>query len=278
MASMVEEAPSSSSSNNAPPSLGEDISTAPMVGPLVSPLTLLPEYESATNPGFVPGIHYIGKQYTSMRRIRGDGNCFYRAFLFAYLESLLTAHTSADDAEARAQAGTELARVRQVVEASKDELVATGYSEMAIESFHDMLVALLAELLTAHTPASLLALFQEDGESDYYTWFMRLLTALSMRRQEERFAPFIMDPLFTDMASYCSREVEPMGKECEQVQVIALAEYLGARIRIEYMDGHAFDEDKGLNFVLVPEEGAEAPPRFTVCLLYRPGHYDVLYH
>ena len=60
--------------------------------------------------------------------------------------------------------------------------------------------------------------------------------------------------------------------------MIALAEYLGARIRIEYMDGHAFDEDKGLNFVLVPEEGAEAPPRFTVCLLYRPGHYDVLYH
>ena len=84
-----------------------------------------------------------------------------------------------------------------------------------------------------------------------------------------------------------------MGKECEQVQVTALAEYLGARIRIEYMDGHAFDAASGLNFVLVPEEGAgagagagadagvgaetEAAARFTVCLLYRPGHYDVLY-
>jgi hypothetical protein len=36
---------------------------------------------------------------------------------------------------------------------------------------------------------------------------------------------------------YCQREVEPMGKECEQVHVIALTEYLGVGVCIEYMDG-----------------------------------------
>lgn len=36
---------------------------------------------------------------------------------------------------------------------------------------------------------------------------------------------------------YCQREVEPMGKECEQVHVIALTEYLGIAVRIEYLDG-----------------------------------------
>lgn len=129
-----------------------------------------------------------------------------------------------------------------------------------------------------HTCESLLSLFQEDGQSDYYTWFMRLLTAGSIRRQEERFSPFITYPLFTDMESYCRSEVEPMGKECEQVQVIALAEYLGVVIRIEYMDGHPFDADQGLNHILVPEGDGQSSSRgHSVSLLYRPGHYDILY-
>jgi hypothetical protein len=58
----------------------------------------------------------------------------------------------------------------------KDELVALGYSEMAIECFHDTIVELIESLFT-YSRDTLLAQFQEDGQSDYYTWFMRLLTA-----------------------------------------------------------------------------------------------------
>ena len=32
----------------------------------------------------------LQKKYTQMRRTRADGNCFFRAFGFAYLELLLT--------------------------------------------------------------------------------------------------------------------------------------------------------------------------------------------
>ena len=28
-------------------------------------------------------------KYTKLRRTRGDGNCFFRAFAFAYMETLL---------------------------------------------------------------------------------------------------------------------------------------------------------------------------------------------
>eukprot|EP01035_Chromulina_nebulosa_P019000 gene19000-24818_t len=45
-----------------------------------------------------------------------------------------------------------------------------------------------------------------------------------------------------------------MGKECEEMQIIALSEYLG------------FDQlDEGNKQVR------------TIHLLYRPGHYDILY-
>ena len=39
------------------------------------------------------------------------------------------------------------------------------------------------------------------------------------------------------MAAYCAREVEPMAKECEQLHIIALTEYLGLEVDIEYLDG-----------------------------------------
>jgi hypothetical protein len=38
---------------------------------------------------FVAKIDALAKRYHSMRRTRGDGNCFYRSFVFAYLEWLL---------------------------------------------------------------------------------------------------------------------------------------------------------------------------------------------
>ena len=58
-----------------------------------------------------------------------------------------------------------------------------------------------------------------------------------MRSEEERFSPFISDALCPNMESYCKREVEPMGKECEQVHIIALTEYMGVSVQIDYLDG-----------------------------------------
>jgi hypothetical protein len=72
-----------------------------------------------------------------------------------------------------------------------------------------------------------------------------------MRREAQRYAPFLADGCGSSglsdadsssgsesqVESYCKREVEPMGKECEQLQVIALTEYLGVTVRIEYLDG-----------------------------------------
>lgn len=62
-----------------------------------------------------------------------------------------------------------------------------------------------------------------------------------------------------------------MNKECEQVQVIALAESLEVGVKIEYLDGR-IAPGQDLRSYICPEG---ATPR--VCLLYRPGHYDILY-
>lgn len=39
--------------------------------------------------GFLIGVADLGKRYAAVRRVRGDGNCFYRATLYAFLDKLL---------------------------------------------------------------------------------------------------------------------------------------------------------------------------------------------
>ena len=180
--------------------------TVPMIGDVESPTVLAEEYQEAVfGVWYLKGIAYLTATFPRYRRIRGDGNCFYRAFLFSYLERLQ--ELKGTDAVA---ADTELARMQATVVASKVELVAVGYQETVFETFSDLVEELLGGLFSS-TRARLVAAFQEGGEGDYYTWYMRLLTGCAMKRDKERFLPFIENGC--DLDGFVSREVEPMGKE-----------------------------------------------------------------
>jgi hypothetical protein len=66
------------------------------------------------------------------------------------------------------------------------------------------------------------------------------------------------------------------------VQVAALAECFGVCVKIEYMDGRIVKEkEEGgclVRKVACHEFGGEeGGERMSVSLLYRPGHYDILY-
>jgi ubiquitin thioesterase protein OTUB1 len=251
----------------------DEIRANAMIGVLISPSTLLlPLFANADMPGFVPGIHFLADNF-DMRQVRGDGNCFYRAMLYSYLE-LLVIGLNEDGAGSVSAATEELDRMKGFIVQSKEDLIEIGYAEFAIESFHDMFVELL-EGLTSMNREALFSMFQEDGSGDYYTWYMRALCACSLRRNSDRFFPFIDDGMSRDMKAYCEREVEPMGKEVEQVQIMALAEYIGLGINIHCLDGRPFDAHEGISEIKLPSNGAVHA--ITVHLLYRPGHYDILY-
>lgn len=97
-----------------------------------------------------------------------------------------------------------------------------------------------------------------------------------------KFEPFIDG---ADMSEFCRREVEPMGVECDHVQIAALTEFLSIRVNIMYLDNRlrsdAYSDPVVVEFPQVQEDGAHSdiiscfPP---VNLLYRPGHYDILYY
>nr|XP_054928434.1 ubiquitin thioesterase OTUB1-like isoform X2 [Dermacentor andersoni] len=197
----------------------------------------------------------LRSKYQSIRKTRPDGNCFFRAFSFAYLESLL------NDQQ-------EYTRFKQLAENSKEVLVSLGFQRFTIEDFHDTFMDVLKRIENNITLDDLLKIFNDQGYSDYIVVYMRLLTSGQLQKEASFFASFI-DGQRT-VQEFCKQAMEPMYKESDHIHVISLTRNLGVGVRIQYMDRgiggkvntHDFPEDR--------------EPR--IHLLYRPGHYDILYH
>jgi len=202
------------------------------------------------NPNFIKKIPELETRYKGLRRVRGDGNCFFRGFMFRYLENLLT--------ESAETLNSVVTRLR----GSLGYLVEVGYSETSIELFCDIAVETIEGL---HANPDIEKLFSESGNADYLVWFSRLVCSGFIKHNRERFLPFI------DMSidDFCAKEIEPMGRECEQVQIIALCEYLQVNVRIEYLDSS--DNETTSSHIFGLEEN------LNIHLLYRPSHYDILY-
>jgi ubiquitin thioesterase protein OTUB1 len=58
------------------------------------------------------------------------------------------------------------------------------------------------------------------------------------------------------------------------VAIVAFAECFNVCVSIEYLDGHPFDPAQGLTKYNL---GDEETSKLQLTLLYRPGHYDILY-
>ncbi|TSL34645.1 Ubiquitin thioesterase OTUB1 [Bagarius yarrelli] len=194
------------------------------------------------------------KKYSYIRKTRPDGNCFYRAFGFSHLESLL------DD-------GKELQKFKAVAAKSKLDLVNQGFTEFTIEDFHNTFMDLIELCEKQPAIGELLNSFNDQSVSDYVVVYLRLLTSGYLQRENGFFQHFIEGG--RSVKEFCQQEVEPMSKESDHIHIIALAQALNVSILVEYMDR---GEGGTVNHHVFPE-GSE--PR--IFLLYRPGHYDILY-
>ncbi|XP_026122966.1 ubiquitin thioesterase OTUB1-like [Carassius auratus] len=199
-------------------------------------------------------IKDLQKKYSCIRKTRPDGNCFYRAFGFAHLESLL------DDS-------IELRRFKVLAAKSKLDLVNQGFTEFTIEDFHNTFMDLIELCEKQQSLGELLNSFNDQSVSDYIVVYLRLLTSGYLQREHVFFKHFIEGG--RSVKEFCQQEVEPMSKESDHIHIIALAKALNVPVLVEYMDR---GEGGTVNHHVFPE-GSE--PR--IFLLYRPGHYDILY-
>lgn len=225
--------------------------------PLVSEkldLAILHE-EYRDDPVYTQKVKDLLAHCSYVRKTRGDGNCFFRAFGFAYLEKLL-------------QDKAELHRFKGIAAKSKDDLVSLGFPAFTIEDFHETFMEVLQQV---EEPASnlgaLIDTFNDQGVSDYLVVYLRLLTSGQLQKDSEFYQNFIEGD--RSVKDFCNQEVEPMAKESDHIHIIALTTAVGVGVRVVYLDR---GEAEKVNHHDFPEG---CTPQ--IVLLYRPGHYDVLY-
>lgn len=222
-----------------------------LIGPVEESIVLLGEYEDDI---FVKKIKHLSAQFPRFRRTRGDGNCFFRAFGFALFEALCANKE-------------ELARITAVVEGSLEKLVVIGYPEMTSEDFYEVFLEQFKAISADADVSAVFAAMNEDMTSNYIVTYLRMLTSGHMKMHEDDFAPFIEGGM--SVVEFCNSEVDPMGVESGHLQIKALADCLGVGIQVAYLDR---TEGNEVNVHTIPE-GAQP----LVSLLYRPGHYDIVY-
>ncbi|XP_067028834.1 ubiquitin thioesterase OTUB1-like [Acropora muricata] len=201
-------------------------------------------------------IKDLALNYSHVRKTRGDGNCFYRAFGFAYMELLIGNQAEYD-------------RFKNLASQSKDDLVSLGFPSFTVEDFYQVFMETIEDVGKHQCANELLKTFQDEGLSNYIVVYLRLLTSAQLQRKSDFFENFIEGGRTTK--EFCSQEVEPMARESDHIHIIALTDALGVCVRVVYVDRSG---DSSVNHHDFPEDGS----RPAVVLLYRPGHYDILYH
>ncbi|XP_022278051.1 ubiquitin thioesterase OTUB2 isoform X1 [Canis lupus baileyi] len=198
-------------------------------------------------------IQELSKRFTGIRKTKGDGNCFYRALGYSYLESLLGK-------------SREVLKFKERVLQTPNDLLAAGFEEHKFRNFFNAFYSVVELVEKDGSVSSLLKVFNDQSSSDQIVQFLRLLTSAFIKNRADFFRHFIDEEM--DIKDFCTHEVEPMAMECDHIQITALSQALNIALQVEYVD----EMDTALNHHVFPE--AATP---SVYLLYKTSHYNILY-
>lgn len=209
------------------------------------------------NSEYENSIKKIVSEYQYIRTTRRDGNCFYRGFLYRLFEEIALKKNEKFYNE-----------MLTIVKNSKELTERQGYEWLVIEDFYVNFNEELTRIYTIdkeYIVGYLEKLFANKEKSNYLIAFVRFFIAAYLKENKILYESFIYED---DFNTWISREVEPIDNECDQVQIMAIVNAFGVGVVIEYLNQNSVDKMK------FPEEGTTDP---FIHLLYRPGHYDILY-
>ncbi|OXG14006.1 ubiquitin thioesterase OTUB1 [Cryptococcus neoformans Tu401-1] len=248
----------------------ENTSDKPLVSTPV-PLSVIREEYVKGSQQIVKKLDYLQENgWDQVWRARGDGDCFYRSFILAYLLRIL--HSPEPDVEANL--------AYDAIQRALPAMEQCGFQKDIYEEFLDPLLALIRSFAesgeTTANEYSIVQALQDPERSNYIVVSLRLITSSYIRTHTDLFSPFLFSPttfLPLSTEEFCRQEVEPCGKEADNAQIMALAEAMNAGVRVAYLDRSEVG-GKTINWVEFGKDTSENARPLT--LLYRPGHYDVV--
>ncbi|CAL9687010.1 unnamed protein product [Knipowitschia caucasica] len=192
------------------------------------------------------------REFSNVRKVRGDGNCFYRAFSYAYLESVI--HNCRG-----------LQGFIEIVMESSIALSCAGFEEKSYKEHLSKVIDVVELCQSDGSIETLHRLFNQPSTSDSVVQYLRLITSAYLQSHADFFCNFVEA---SNLQDYCHQEVEVMAMECDHVDILALSQALNVGIHIVSMEG---DEQKLVHHII--PEGVEP----SVHLLYQSSHYNIIY-
>jgi ubiquitin thioesterase protein OTUB1 len=107
-------------------------------------------------------------------------------------------------------------------------------------------------------------LFTDKEKCNYMIVYIRIFIAAYIKENRILYESFIFDE---DLETFCLREVEAVDVECDNLQIIAVTNAFNIGVVIESLNNGKVETIK------FPEDGKD----IFINLLFRPGHYDILY-
>ncbi|KAJ5153276.1 uncharacterized protein N7482_009754 [Penicillium canariense] len=234
------------------------------VSPKQSSHNIALEYANA-DPTLATKTNALAVTHPMTRVMKGDGNCGWRAVAFGYFETLFALRDPL-----RVQ--RELARIKSLTYT----LDRVGYADHLYEIFIDATEEIFAQTAAAiqngdQDELFLVNAFNNEYKSNSVIMHFRLLTSAWMKLNPVRYQAFLSLPL----EQYCATEIDTVRTEIDEVGLQALVdgviEGAGFGIEILYLDRSEGD-------AVTPHQlSSNCPSGATIRLLYRPGHYDLIY-
>ncbi|KAJ5530659.1 Ovarian tumor otubain [Penicillium freii] len=237
-------------------------------GPLVSTKqsshSIALDYSNA-DPTLATKTNALAITHPECRIMKGDGNCGWRAVAFGYFETLFALRDTL-----RIEA--EIRRMKSLTTLLERVGLSDSIYEIFVDATEDVLNRTQAAIQNgAQDESFLVEAFNEGYCSDAIITHFRILTSAWMKLNPNRYQAFLPMPL----DQYCSSRIDPVKTEIDEVGLQALIDGViegsGFGVEILYLDRSEGD-------VVTPHQlSSNSPNGATIRLLYRPGHYDLLY-
>ena len=216
--------------------------------------------EAKYNKVYISNITNLHIEYCGWRRVRGDGNCYYRSVIARYL--LKTFHWNRDD--------NEINRFLTIVENLNLQQVERDF----IDARQFIINYLRYALKNRNTFSGRINTFMnlnvllQDQEFDLnLIRVSRLISYDAFMTKAEEYLAFIIE----DERKPILKSIMRMGEEAEALQLIMLPLGLGINVR----QCNLFDTLLVNNY---PNEGNIDPIKIMISIICKMrGHYDMLY-
>ncbi|KAI8902735.1 peptidase C65 Otubain-domain-containing protein [Globomyces pollinis-pini] len=238
----------------------QTIGNTPMVGNLEGFASLEVEYQQGV-PIYLEKIETLKELCSQTRSIKKDGNCFYRAFGFRLCEIINENVGSAWHSY-----------IIDKCEKTKDILTQQGYDMSILEDFYEPFNDAIH-----NKSGNILNVFTTEYLSDTIVCYLRIVTAAILKRDRLLYESFVLSD-FPTLDAFISACVEPMNVESDQIHIVAMANAFGITVKVPL---HLFVDTtpSKINFheISSMEDQPVLDVEAKIALLYRPGHYDILY-